>query len=115
MAVIKYDDLKRQAIEMEGVAGVSKAVAIGQDEGWEGHTLRVFRLEANCFTPHHEHDWEHVNYIMKGKGELVIGDKVNQVAQGDFAFVPPNTKHQFRNPNREAFEFICIVPNRGEY
>lgn len=113
MPVVKQQDIKLEAVNMHGVVDTSKANVIGGPEGWPDHTLRVFRLGPGGQTPHHKHDWEHVNYIMKGKGTLTIGDDTQEVDAGDFAFVPPNTMHQFRNPFNEEFEFICIVPNRG--
>jgi mannose-6-phosphate isomerase-like protein (cupin superfamily) len=39
----------------------------------------------------------------------------HEIVKKDFAFVPPNTLHQFRNPYDQDLEFICIVPNRGEH
>jgi len=45
----------------------------------------------------------------------MIDGKNYGICEKDFAFVPPNIEHQFSNPNDEDFEFICIVPNRGEY
>jgi len=113
MPIVKYNEMKREHVKMDGVTNTDKANVIGLPQGWEGHTLRVFRITSGGFTPHHQHDWEHVNYIMNGKGTLTIGGETREVAQGDFAFVPPNTPHQFRNPYNEDFEFICIVPNKG--
>ncbi len=115
MPVIKYSDLTLDVVDMKGVKETTKSDVIGIPEGWDTHTLRVFRIAPGGFTPHHQHDWEHVNYVIKGKGTLTIGDTTHELSESDFAFVPPNTMHQFRNPNDEAFEFICIVPNRGAY
>jgi len=100
-------------VKMDGVTKTTKANVIGPAEGWKRNTLRVFRIGPGGFTPHHQHDWEHVNYIIKGRGVLTISGEAIDVSQGDFAFVPPNAMHQFRNPHDEDFEFICIVPNRG--
>ena len=113
MAVIKYQDMKLTEVSMEGVKGTSKANVIGPPQGWPDYTLRVFRLAGGGFTPRHEHDWEHVNYVVRGRGKLRIGQQVHELEEKDFAFVPPNTEHQFENPHSEDFEFICIVPNRG--
>jgi quercetin dioxygenase-like cupin family protein len=113
MPVIKSQDIKLEEVIMEGVSHTGKANVVGPARGWKDHTLRVFRIKPGGYTPHHEHDWEHVNYIMKGRGKLIIGDNIHEVVEGDFAFVPPNTMHQFRNESDEDFEFICIVPNRG--
>jgi quercetin dioxygenase-like cupin family protein len=115
MPVIPYDRITGHAVEAEGVKGVTKANVVGEREGWEHHTLRVFRVEPGGYTPQHQHDWEHVNYVIKGKGKLLLNGETRALQEKDFAFVPPNTPHQFKNESDELFEFICIVPNRGAY
>jgi quercetin dioxygenase-like cupin family protein len=115
MPVVRYDDMQMNSVTMDGVKNTYKANVIGKPEGWPEHTLRVFRLGAGGFTPRHRHDWEHVNYVIKGRGRLRIGDTVHEMNEKDFAFVPPGAEHQFENPYDGDFEFICIVPNRGEY
>ena len=115
MPVIRYDDMKRRDVEMDGVKDAQRADVIGNAEGWQENVMRVFQLGPGGFTPRHQHDWEHVNHIIKGRGRLRIGDTIHELATKDFALVPPNTEHQFENPYDEPFEFICIVPNRGNY
>ena len=115
MAIMKKDSIEFSVVKGEDILGTIKSNVIGSNQGWENHTLRLFRLAAGGQTPHHQHDWEHVNYVTKGKGTLMIGNQVTEISQGDFAFVPPNTMHQFRNPHDSDFEFICIVPNKGAY
>jgi len=115
MPLVKSTDINMAPVVMDGVKGAAKANIIGPDQGWTDHTMRQFRLEPHGYTPHHQHDWEHINYVTRGRGCLQIGDVRHELKQGDYAFVPPNTMHQFSNPHGEAFEFICIVPNRGAY
>jgi quercetin dioxygenase-like cupin family protein len=115
MPVIKYGSMERKKIEGNGILDVTKAVPVGKNEGWDGHTMRVFRIAPGGHTPRHQHDWEHVNYIIAGKGKLFLDGKEYEVSEKDFAFVPPNALHQFQNPFDKDFEFICIVPNKGEY
>jgi quercetin dioxygenase-like cupin family protein len=115
MSVIKYSDVTLDVVDMKGVRETTKSDVIGIPEGWETHTLRVFRIAPGGFTPHHTHDWEHVNFVIKGKGTLTIGDDAHNLSENDFALVPPNTMHQFKNPYDKDFEFICIVPIRGAY
>ncbi len=115
MPVRKYHEIPQTEVKMDGVVGTSKSVPIGKAEGWNDYTMRVFKIAPGGHTPRHKHDWEHVNYIMSGKGRLTIGGKVHELSHKDFAFVPPDIEHQFENPYGEPFEFICIVPNRGEY
>ncbi|RKX23901.1 MAG: cupin domain-containing protein [Candidatus Zixiibacteriota bacterium] len=113
MPVVKYEDIERTEVLMEGVKDITVAKVIGQPQGWPDHSLRVFQIAPGGFTPHHQHDWEHVNYVVSGKGTVTIGDETFEVKEKDSAFVPPNTMHQFRNPFDAPFEFICIVPNKG--
>lgn len=113
MPVVKYSEISMDDVSMDGVKDTLKANVIGKPEGWPDHTLRVFRIGPGGNTPHHQHDWEHINYVIKGHGTLRIGDEVHELSEKDFAFVPPNTMHQFSNSSDEDFEFICIVPNRG--
>nr|MBN2278819.1 cupin domain-containing protein [candidate division Zixibacteria bacterium] len=115
MPVRKYNEIDEKNVTMADVIGVTKRIPIGKNEGWENYTLRVFKIAPGGHTPKHKHDWEHVNYIMAGKGRLTIDGRVHEVAEKDFALVPPKSLHQFENPYDRDFEFICIVPNRGEY
>ena len=115
MPIKKYNDLLATEIQMEGAAKVFKKMPIGVKEGWEGYNLRTFTLGSGGYPPRHTHDWEHVNYVIRGRGKLMIDGNEQDIHEKDFAFVPPNIEHQFSNPYDEEFEFICIVPNRGEY
>jgi quercetin dioxygenase-like cupin family protein len=115
MPVRKYAELEANKVEMEDVVDVVKKIPIGKDEGWDKYTLRTFTIGPGGHTPKHTHDWEHVNYVIRGQGKLMIDGRENIIEKRDFALVPPNTEHQYSNPFDEDFEFICIVPNRGEY
>ena len=115
MPVIKYEQIESNDVVMDGVRDVRKAVVISEKEGWSDHILRVFTIGPGGYTPRHAHDWEHINYIMKGRGKLRLGDEVHELKEKDFAVVPSNVEHQFENPYDTELEFICIVPNRGEY
>jgi quercetin dioxygenase-like cupin family protein len=74
----------------------------------------VFKIAPGGHLPQHQHDWERVNYIISGKGRLMMAGTGHEIVEKDFAFVPPHTLHQFRNRYDHDLEFICIVPNRGE-
>lgn len=115
MPIIKYKKLEETNVVMDGVSGVTKKVPIGPKDGWGDHTMRVFKITPGGHTPKHQHDWEHINHVVSGKGKLMIDGVDFDFNEKDFAFVPPNTEHQFSNPYDEDFQFICIVPNRGEY
>jgi quercetin dioxygenase-like cupin family protein len=115
MPVRKYADIEEVQVTLDDALGVSKKIPIGKNEGWEGYTLRVFKIAPGGHTPKHQHAWEHVNYVISGRGRLMLDGVEHEIAAKDFALVPPNALHQFQNPSGRDFEFICIVPNRGEY
>ena len=115
MPIRTYNEIPEIKVEMEGASGVTKRIPISKNEGWQDYTLRTFKISPGGYTPKHDHDWEHVNYVISGKGRLNIDGKIHELKEKDFAFVPPNSTHQFENPYDRDFEFICIVPNKGEY
>ena len=115
MSVIDGQQIGFEEVVLEGVTHTSRANVIGPDQGWADHTLRVFRIGPGGHTPRHEHDWQHINYIIEGRGTLMIGDDTRPISRGDFAVVPSNTRHQFRNESDQDLVFICIVPQRGAY
>jgi len=111
----KLQDVEKTAVDMDGVAGITKQLVIGSADGAPNFSFRVFTLAPGGHSPHHSHDVEHVNYVISGKGALVDGDgKLNALGAGDFAFVAPHDVHQFRNTGDEPFVFICAVPRSYE-
>ena len=115
MPVIKKSQVELSPLSADDVIGVSKANIIGESEGWYSHTMRLFNVQPGGHTPRHAHPWEHVNYITQGHGHLRMGGDVLDLDVGDFAFVPPNTEHQFENSSDDTFQFICIVPNTAAF
>ena len=114
MPVMKYNELKRTDISGGEVKNIEKSRVISDDNGWDGHCLRVFKVAADGYTPRHSHDWEHVIHIISGDGQVEINDEIHKLTAKDFVFVPPNAVHQFKNIGADDFEFICIVPKKGD-
>lgn len=102
-------------LEPADYAGVKKQVVIGPDDGSNEIVLRYFRLAAGGATPYHAHDWPHLVKVEVGVGVTVdVDGNETPIEAGDFIYVPDNEKHRFRNTGEGSFEFICIVPRRGE-
>lgn len=88
-------------------------VLVSEKEGWDSHVMRVVEVEKDGFTPKHAHPWPHINYVIEGKGSLMINGEEHPLEAGTYAFVPDNALHQFRNLGDHMLKFICIVPKRG--
>jgi quercetin dioxygenase-like cupin family protein len=101
--------------DLRGYERVSKKIVIGPDDGSNEIVLRYFSLGPNGTTPHHAHDFPHLVKIEAGKG--VVTDErglERQLQKGDYVFINNNEVHHFTNAGTEPFDFVCIVPRRGE-
>ena len=101
---------------MEGAKNVFKQVPLSQDDGAPNFVFRVFSVEPGGNSPYHQHQFEHLIYILEGKGALVSeNNEENTVKQGDFVLVLPNEMHQLKNKSeQDTFKFICAVPKEFE-
>lgn len=114
MIVAHERDVQSLKLEGDSLKNVVKKVLISPKEGWDGHVMRIFDLEAEGYTPRHSHSWPHINYILKGKGTLHLDGIDHEIEEGSYAYVPGNIIHQFTNRGNELFSMICIVPEEGE-
>ena len=91
----------------------SMKVLVSPLEGWEDYVMRVVEVKKDGYTPKHAHPWPHINFMIEGKGELMINGEKTEVIPGSYAYVPKDTQHQFKNIGDDDFKFICIVPKEG--
>lgn len=97
----------------DGIKGAGMKKLIGTDEGWDSHVMREVNLEPHGFSPKHQHDWPHINYVLQGNGVIHIDGVDHEVEPGFVAYIPANAMHQFISKTDETMRFICIVPTRG--
>ena len=116
MKTVSLADVQKCPVDMEGAAKVCRQLPIGSADGSPMFSFRVFTLAPGGYTPYHTHAWEHINYIISGQGVLINGDgNEHPLTTGDFAFVNPDEKHQYRNASgTEDFVMICAVPKEFE-
>ena len=107
-------DMEKIQMKMPGANGAFKQVAVGPEQGWEGWVLRVMTLEAGGNTPTHKHPWPHINYVLSGKGSVMIDGQEFPVAADTCAYIPGDSEHGFKNLGDEELRFICIVPEEGD-
>ncbi len=112
--VSHMDDIEAVEIQMEGAQGILRRMAVGPDQGWTAHAMRIFTVQAGGNTPRHTHPWPHINYVISGSGTLEMAGTLHEIRAGSAASVPNDVEHQFTNPTEEGLVFICIVPRRGE-
>jgi len=116
MKVIKLGTVRKITMHVEGARRVSKQVPISAADGSPSFSFRVFTIRPGGHTPYHTHPFEHLNYIIAGRGALVTKTgRERPVRKGDFALVLPNEKHQYRNVSKtRPLVMICAVPRQYE-
>ena len=108
--VIHYTDVP--ALEF-GPSGPGAAVRWLIDDDHDGaptESLRMIEIQVGGNSPQHAHPYEHENFVVEGKGRLLIGDTWYDLAQGDVAFVPAGILHQYVNAGDTTFKFLCGIP-----
>ena len=71
--------------------------------------LRYFEVAPGGYTTLERHQHVHAVMVVRGRGRVLIGNTVHDVAMQDLLKVPPLTWHQFRAPVDEPLGFLCVV------
>jgi quercetin dioxygenase-like cupin family protein len=116
MKIRQLSDVPKQKVDMEGAEGAWKQLVISNSDGAPNFSFRVFTVEPGGCTPFHDHESEHLNYVISGQGALV-DEKGNEhsIGEGTFAMVEPYEKHRYRNTSGgQNLVLICAVPSQYE-
>lgn len=115
MYITSLDKVEKTNLGMEGTKGVYKQIPLSRKDGVPTFSFRVFTIEPGGYTPFHQHEFEHMNYVINGEGILVAEDRDHQLREGDFALILPGEKHQFKNSSEsQELLIICAVPREYE-
>ncbi len=71
--------------------------------------LRYFEVGVDGHTTLERHQHAHLVTIIRGSGQVLVGDKISKIGLHDVVQIPPFTWHQFRATNDEELGFLCIV------
>ncbi len=108
----QFDANTPQTPGMQRVAAVSRELA-GSQGIWAGVTVVAPHVASG---KHHHGELETVIYVVSGHGRIRWGDHLEfeeDVAPGDFIYVPPFVPHQEINPADEPSQWV-IVRNSQE-
>ena len=115
MYVTRLDKIEKAISKSEGAKGVYKQIPLSRKDGVPTFSFRVFTIEPGGHTPFHQHEFEHMNYVINGEGILVAEDQEHELREGDFALILPGEKHQFKNSSgKQNLLIICAVPKEYE-
>lgn len=112
MKILNYNSVEPK----DAGAGTSKVKVrwlIDEETGATNFFMRLFEIDSGGFTPLHIHDWEHEVFILEGEGVVVCEDEEKLFRPGNFIFIPPKEKHQFRNSGNKLVKLLCLIPNKN--
>lgn len=85
-------------------------VLIGEKEGAPNFSMRRFIMGEGGGMPRHTNTVEHEQYVLRGRAQVGIGEKVYDVKANDVLYIPAGASH-FYQVKEAPFEFLCVVPN----
>lgn len=90
--------------------GISRRMLIGDNAEATGFHVRYFEIAPDGYSAHEEHAHVHTVLVLRGRGQVQLGETVHELNFGDVVYVAPHEWHQFRNTSAaEPFGFLCIV------
>jgi ribulose-bisphosphate carboxylase large chain len=95
--------------------GVTRTVLAGEGGEQTAFHVRYFEIAPGGFTTLERHRHEHVVVVLRGRGEIRLGEETHPLGFGDTAYVAPDEVHQLHNPSAtEPFGFLCMVDARRD-
>jgi len=70
-------------------------------------------IEPNGSVPLHEHEQEEVYYVLKGRGEMTVGEETQTMQAVSAVYIPPNTRHTLRNSGDEELHMLFVYSPAG--
>jgi quercetin dioxygenase-like cupin family protein len=90
--------------------GVVRTTLVGVGGEQTKFQVRYFEIAPGGFSSFEHHAHEHAVIVLRGRGQVQLGDAVHEIDFGDTIYVAPHEPHQFRNPSAtEPLGFLCIV------
>ena len=81
----------------------------GAIAGSERLTVLVQNYRPGGFhEPHSHDDCEQIFYVLKGKGEFLLGKDWIRISRGDILYVPRHEEHAARNTGRGTLILIFV-------
>lgn len=71
--------------------------------------FRYFEVGPGGHSTLERHQHQHAVMVIRGSGQVMVGDEIGEVDTHDVVHIPPLTWHQFRATHDEPLGFLCVV------
>jgi mannose-6-phosphate isomerase-like protein (cupin superfamily) len=101
--------IEESAREQRG-GQTSLSVAGKGDFGSANLAITWVECGPNSQQPLHAHPGAEQAYvIVRGRGEMIVGDEREEVGSGTMILIPPGTDHAIRNPSDETLVYVSAA------
>jgi quercetin dioxygenase-like cupin family protein len=81
--------------------------------GAENKHLKAFLVTIDPMTDHkgvgYQHEGEEFNYVLSGSIEVVVGEHVNKLKEGDSLHFNSGIRHNLRNTGKEEAKLLVVI------
>lgn len=106
-----FKDENRRFYPVDWAYKTQVAVLGATREKGFNYNMRHFKIDVDGYIPLHTHSRIfHLQYVLKGKMLLIIGNEEYIVGHGDVLYLPSGIPHKYINIGSETVEFLCITP-----
>ncbi|MDZ4776390.1 MAG: cupin domain-containing protein [Alphaproteobacteria bacterium] len=82
-----------------------------------GSAVEIFDTSgpAESGPPQHRHAWEEIYVVLSGELDVTVSGETTRLKAGEFAHVPANTVHGYRNVTEARFLTIVTKGNASKF
>ncbi|HET8701610.1 MAG TPA: cupin domain-containing protein [Nitrococcus sp.] len=85
-----------------------------EDEQAANFLTRYFELQPGGYSTLERHRHPHTVVVLRGSGEVILGDRVEAIGLHDCVYIAPDAFHQFHASCAEPLGFLCIVDRQRD-
>lgn len=108
--VCHYTDVPAEEVGPQAPGASMRWLIDDTHDGAPVYALRMVELAPGGSSPHHEHPYEHENFVVEGQGKVLMDGIWHPLKPGDIVFMPPGKVHQYANAGDTTFKFLCGIP-----
>lgn len=103
--------LKQYKTDGTGFRDITRQTLLGEGEGEErlNFITRYFEIQPGGYSSLESHEHPHAVMILRGEGDVILGDRVEHVSRHDCVYISSHCLHQFHATGEEPLGFLCVV------
>lgn len=109
----RWKDVPLREYKTEGshFHAITRQTLLGEheDEQAANFLTRYFEVQPGGYSTLEHHHHPHTVVVLRGTGEVILGDQVEAIGLHDCIYIAPDTFHQFHASGDEPLGFLCIV------